>query len=1173
MGIKYRIITIDALTFYNIKLNKSFDLDLSNTETPDYQAVKSVESLNENPLFYQILKVLGCNKPSEDSLKEQIIIVDLHDLFKAQGFNVDNIKKDLSRNKQFDQNAVLLSYLFSEGLNIKFDIDSAFERWIPFEKSQSMAKACKITFIRESLFNKIDKRLSLDINFQEISLIQSKYWAYRGLYLTDSERVKVELNSKTVIVLDDDFETPYAYKDEAGNKVYYPIFSTSNEATDKEHEFSVSNDKVKINCFDGEGIIDFEYASLINEQIKSNATSWQIRMPFTKGVLHSLKFKQFIKEYTGEENPKINDCFGIERDLNSAGIILTVSMFKCKKWLGTYWEKHPELHNQYEDQMDFFFKKVNQYDHSLYIVKDNTEIEPNEVDSLNYQFLDTLALSKDEFDALIEDHFKYGKTEIKKQYTEKNPQTDIPAYIRAMSHIPNYQEVCVKEILGFKDPSKFLSKFPGPDYSDPEKVPQYDRVFFKSEQYRNIVETNLGLSQDEIKTKYGMIDGYDGRPSYVKAALINPAFYSEPIIKKAIKEDLKNLRVDLGMGRIHTAGELRFLSGDLLSFMIYIIKQSLDQNHISPNNVAKTNKSITELKRQTIKPYCFYMPEADTGITVNPHYWYAVLRNPHQARHEEVILKPFYQNVVHLKYFSHLTGIIMVSRYSLTQLAISGADMDGDMVKVFLDKRIAKAIMRGGYKDKGYTRVLPIVEIPDYGQKAPISYPGNHISANLLLDTFSTNVGELSNLAVKCSQIEYTENNIQNVRDSKGKDEYCYCPKFTIFTGIDIDSCKTSVKCSADIKKHRNIAKDFPKGTTEFLNFKNEIETLYASGSSCKIEEKETKDGYYISVNKGKPVEVTKPNVGALNILSLPLVFAEKTLEAKEKNSDSVALLEILPAASNNIHFSFEKDEAWIEELEKDSEKIKRVKALYNAYKLVRMDARNYSFTMNKLAETNLYKKIMDLLFAKYDDYDSLLPGTNADVSVIDALCNSIQLVQSQLNTKEKLIKALKTIREDNWQFIQKESRQSFIISLLNIDNSELLNIDSSIFTLLCDFKNQGYRLLYYIVKHCYYLVVKAETPADRKDSATTYNDEFNYYGGLFTLLDNGVKEKLLQSEISDSINIRAYNLLMGIANGNKCIALKLAWYLRLTEDLQGRFIWSILPENMILENVEGYNA
>ena len=173
---------------------------------------------------------------------------------------------------------------------------------------------------------------------------------------------------------------------------------------DKLWIYETKERNLNLNLFDGEGLISPDFAEYISNFLQSNynyqhtSHSFQIRMPFTKGVLHEVDFNKFFAEYLPIENEEwlIKDVFGIIRDLRKAKIILTKSMFKFADWMKDY----------LPDPMKYFFEKFAKYDHALYVT--NTEarlFNPGRV-RLNHQFLSTLDLSNEDFNSLVADHLK-----------------------------------------------------------------------------------------------------------------------------------------------------------------------------------------------------------------------------------------------------------------------------------------------------------------------------------------------------------------------------------------------------------------------------------------------------------------------------------------------------------------------------------------------------------------------------------------------------------------------------------------------------------------------------------------------------------------------------------------------------------------------------------------------
>lgn len=71
----------------------------------------------------------------------------------------------------------------------------------------------------------------------------------------------------------------------------------------------------------------------------------------------------------------------------------------------------------------------------------------------------------------------------------------------------------------------------------------------------------------------------------------------------------------------------------------------------------------------------------------------ALLRNPHIAKNEEVVVTPPYREAfIRRRYLSHLRGVVMVEPWSLIAERLGGADYDGDMVKVIYEPVICESI-------------------------------------------------------------------------------------------------------------------------------------------------------------------------------------------------------------------------------------------------------------------------------------------------------------------------------------------------------------------------------------------------------------------------------------------------------------------------------------------------
>lgn len=377
-----------------------FKYDLSDKNPMGRDIIFSEDTFADSALFFQLRKILRADSNSEvdeNFMRSSLIFVDFKEIFSNEYGEVwSSIEWPLNtpdKNDLLKKEALpyRMQLLFKDGLLLSFD-GKNFKNFLPFDKSSSMARNSQITFIDSKIKAILDKRLMLDMDFIGKPLVLSKFYAYRGLYLSTASRVEADLNfplnEETVIVL----------KDCKKN------LSKSTFGASKLNALWIYETKEKdlnINLFDGEGLISPDFAEYISNFLQRNCNypnqshSFQIRMPFTKGVLHEVDFNKFFAEYLPAETEKwlIKDVFGITRDLRKAKIILTKSMLKSTDWMKAY----------LPDPMKYFFEKFANYDHALYVT--NTEarlFNPGRV-NLNHQFLSTLDLSDEDFKSLIAD--------------------------------------------------------------------------------------------------------------------------------------------------------------------------------------------------------------------------------------------------------------------------------------------------------------------------------------------------------------------------------------------------------------------------------------------------------------------------------------------------------------------------------------------------------------------------------------------------------------------------------------------------------------------------------------------------------------------------------------------------------------------------------------------------
>ena len=372
--VKYRIYELSAraVISYSREQDGTYTFHLSAAETERCKSLSVPHEQDENALFYQIMCVLRgdafTGTPGGQlvtDLSDIIFYMDFSGIFDRSGAK----KKHLIRQEK-------AKALFRpEGVSLDFGSDP--HRYLAFERSGSMSRQARLSFIREDFYDAVRRRIMMDMTIGDCQL--SKLYAYNGLMLSSGIRIDgIDIDRPhRVVVVDNPVRTP------PPTEVITVEDDGTQNSTRKYHRVETMAD-VEVICFDGEGLISKQYARLVDEKLcgKKIHTSFQIRMPYVKGMLHEVDFKDYL-ERSGANS--ITDLWGVQHPIQKVDIILTKSMFKGCGWLngsGMSWEDYWAV-----------FRK---YRHALYITNVSKE-KPEKTTELNYQFLNTVSLKADEF--------------------------------------------------------------------------------------------------------------------------------------------------------------------------------------------------------------------------------------------------------------------------------------------------------------------------------------------------------------------------------------------------------------------------------------------------------------------------------------------------------------------------------------------------------------------------------------------------------------------------------------------------------------------------------------------------------------------------------------------------------------------------------------------------------
>ena len=733
---KYRIYELSARAIMR-NAEKGFDgvyyYHLNEEATRKCIAPGAPETQDDCALFYQLRKAAhrdsGFMHGEINAIADLLVYIDFSRVFDRQPTQ----KKYIDWQKQAED--------MFRPRGITLDLGHGEFDYVAFERSASMSRSARLSFIRSDYYETVLKRMMLDMTIGKCQL--SKLYAYNGLMLTDGVRIEDMSiwDSKRVIVIDNPISTIHNV----------PIITVEDDGTDSAMRKYSRVEKitdVDVTEFDGEGLISTEYARYIDRSYYKGAghTSFQIRMPYIKGVVHGVDFRSFLTELGTNE---IKDIWGEVHPISEVDIILTKSMFKGFGWMtenGLTWAE--------------YLSRCKQYQHALYI-SEVSKTEQEALTEMNYQFLVTASIKSEEF----------RPSDLPLGW-EQSPMSDSRSWI-----------------------TKTMEQ----------------RYYFlvADEEFRVLYCKKHNLMWADILS-------------------LNPKFVNEPMFVKQLDAQAKLIVKKYAIGTLLTEGDNRYLSGDLIKFIEYLVKSSDEDN----------TATVFALEQERLHQGEFYAPCA--GYRKNDKY--TLLRNPHIARNEEAVAKPpetigYYRD----KYLSQLNYVIMVDSESLIPERLGGADFDGDMIKTIADPLMNDCVARN-YKDPQtfdiFSESLPVLKIPSVPPL--IRDAGDwHDRFETVRDTFNARIGQICNAAFDRSIIAYNESmDISERQQMKEETEL-----LEILTGLEIDSAKSGVKPDLTEYLNRRIFSH-----SSFLKYKNIINS---EGSRQWYEPtmKQKLDQYYASVD------------------------------------------------------------------------------------------------------------------------------------------------------------------------------------------------------------------------------------------------------------------------------------------------------------------------------------
>ena len=436
------------------------------------------------PIFYQAMLVLGKNPDNEvisDALSDVFVYIDFSGIFDRKP-----VGRVLEQQK-------IAEYMFRpEGIKMNFGKEDHV--YIAFERSASMSRENRLAFVRFDVYEALRERMMLGMNIGDCQL--SKLYAYNALLFTSGTRYSNTniLSDKKIIVI----------KNPQSTVKNVNVITVEDDGTDnpmRKYSRVEKTADITITEFDGEGVISPRLA----EALGRKHNSFQIRMPYIKGVVHKVDFAALFSELGV---PYIVDMWGEQHDPAEVDIILTDSMFKGRKWMegnGLSWKE--------------YLGRCRQYGHALY-VSGKDKLGAQDTTELNYQFLNTLSITDEEF----------------------RPK-DLP--------------------LGWHD---------SPEYDSRNWITKTTEVAY----YRLVADN--GARHRHFTNELEDVEVATERRQH-RARLLekNKMFIDEPIFTKELSDRAENILSKYAMGNLLVAGDNRYLSDDLLRLIAFIVKDTLKE--------------------------------------------------------------------------------------------------------------------------------------------------------------------------------------------------------------------------------------------------------------------------------------------------------------------------------------------------------------------------------------------------------------------------------------------------------------------------------------------------------------------------------------------------------------------------------------------------------------------
>ena len=968
--------------------------------------IKQEEDMEECPVFHQFYKEIE-SRCSEDekfeitstTLLNKMLVMDFDNIFMFFDESASDSVKGYRESLQESAKDII-----ENGFDIYAEESDTPVHMVAFDKSGNMSRKSRISFIDENYYDALNERLNLGMDFSGIEIQESKYYAYRGLYLSSSKRIEHEdfdITPETLVIIQDERKDPknsdksitgYNYE----KTTYISAKENLNNVGNNGKVWDIDDQGEKKvlyvdKPFDGVGFIAPSYGKLVNAALGTEgATSFQIRLPFVKGMLHQVDVHGFLDEYNinrSEDSHIYIDAFGIKRDLGKARIFITESMFKAKKWILEY------LKNTGEEDMDpmvFYCEMLKKYEHALYVSGTNLPYGHSKYVHLSYQTINTLNFSKDQFERILDRHKSF-----------------------------------------IKNPIEYLNSF----------------------------DLEAGDDGDSVDSEEGRIDYRI--PNWRRALIANEQLSDDIYIKHELKNTQKGLLTKFATGKILVEGQTRYLCRDLLPLLVSLIENppNFYPKYLYFRFYLPTDGNDANADKLGLGFNSYYAFFRNPHLSRNEQYIMRRFCDTDEATYKGRYAYKYYMysRAIYDKYFGSLTGIVMVPRHSVLPLCLGGADFDGDLVSVVYNQDVADAVASGVFVKADTPRYgevmmrnLPVIEIPT--TQSEVTTIKDHVPYEHIKNTFSNRIGQISDAAISIGQTEYGQamvdtkaKKLETADIGEGKTSCAMC---TILTGLEIDAAKNGEHPNLDIILGDGIEK------CSYITFLHKFKKLRSeenySFNNLKVEYKENNGKRYIEVSAKDCSTVAKfysPDFGTF-INELPLAFYDAfTYFAKDEKGkkDKKAQEESVFSYADN-----KQEEAL--EIEEFKSKCQNLFDYHFFYSKTLIHILSSEKNKGFYAIENLERK----LYQAYDEEEAV----RIQRTVVPRLMAHLKAYINENNTVADIKDRM---NEKKWLLVSKERRATVLEEIIAggftadiLDNEEQ--------EILFNFRNRGYINLWLVL-------------------------------------------------------------------------------------------------------------